>query len=503
MKNILTLTLVFICSFHILFGQQKLDYIWPLGYGPEFHPPNGIVQGGILMDFNDTPPSLSLLSFISECQSAGICDSTGQLLAYTDGCNIYNRGHAIMLNGDSLNPGKVFEEFCSSYPSYPLYQGCLFLPQPGSNDKFHLFHLRVDDEITSPMDLMYSIVDAKSDNGKGGVISKNQVVFSDSIWLSDYISATRHANGRDWWIATPQRFSPGFHLSLLTPEGVEYKGLQMLGDSTYQVYDGQTAFSPDGSKYFRNWPDGLLMLDFDRCTGLFSNPVFLDYTVVPNGAGGVAVSPSSQYLYLTAGDTVHQYDLLAPDLVAGRQTVAVYDGYVSLFPTYFSQAMLAPNGKIYFTAANSNSVLHVIHNPDSSGLACNVEQHGVQLPAITGFRIPNFANYRLYDLPGSPCDTLGIDTPVAAKEPKIDDDTSITLVPNPAGESLTLRFDTPESGRISIADMTGKNWLAGSKTTGQAIFETSVRHLPAGVYIVSFRSDAGRYVAGKLVVQHR
>lgn len=455
------------------------------------------------MDFNDEPPSLSLHSFISECQNAGICDTTGQLLAYTDGCNIYNRDHVIMVNGDSLNPGKVFEEFCISYPSYPVWQGCLFLPKPGSSDTFYLFHLRKDDQIWNPMDLMYSIVDAKGDNGKGEVISKNQIVFSDSIWLGNYISATRHANGRDWWIATPQRYSPGFHLSLLTPEGLEYKGLQLLSDSTYQVYGGQTAFSPDGSKYFRNWPDGLLMLDFDRCTGLFSNPVFLDYTVVPNGAGGVAVSPSGQYLYLTAGDTVHQYDLLAADIVASRQTVAVYDGFMSPFSTYFFQAMLAPNGKIYFTAGSSNNVLHVIHNPDSSGVACNVEQHGVQLPAITDFRIPNFANYRLYDLSGSPCDTLGIDTPVAAKEPKNDGEPPITLIPNPASESLTLRFDTPESGRIGIADMTGKIWLTGSKTTRKTIFETNVRHLPAGVYIVSFRSDAGRPVARKLVVQHR
>src|SRR5262245_39920895 len=127
MKSILALTPVFICSFQILYSQQKLDYVWPLGYGPEFHPPTGIDQGGILMDFNDAPPSLSLHSFISRSQLAGICDTTGQLLAYTDGCNIYNRDHAIMLHGDSINPGIVFEEFCGSYPDYPVYQGCLFL----------------------------------------------------------------------------------------------------------------------------------------------------------------------------------------------------------------------------------------------------------------------------------------------------------------------------------------------------------------------------------------
>jgi hypothetical protein len=232
MKSVFILAFSLAFFFNPVFSQQKLDYVWPLGYGPEFHPPSGIVQGGILMDFNDTPPSLSLHSFISESQKAGICDATGQILAYTDGCSIYNKEHTIMLNGDSLNPGKLFEEFCSSFPSYPLYQGCLFLPKPGEGGEYCLFHLRKDDWLWNPMDLMYSILDATGDSGKGEVIVKNQIVFSDSIWLGSYISATRHANGRDWWVVVPQRVRPGFHVSLLTSQGVEYKGLQIFGDTT-------------------------------------------------------------------------------------------------------------------------------------------------------------------------------------------------------------------------------------------------------------------------------
>lgn len=500
MKNILTLTFAFICSSQILFSQQRLDYVWPLGYDIIYQDQNGIVVGGILMDFNYIPPSLSLLNFISDEQKAGICDSSGQLLAYTDGCNIYNRDHAIMLNGDSLNPGKVFELFCSAFQDYPLWQGFLFLPKPGSSDTFYLFHLRDDDELWNPMDLMYSIIGANGDNGKGEVISKNQVVFSDSIWLGNFISATRHGNGRDWWIATPQRYSPGFHLSLLTPEGVTYKGLQFFGDSTTQVYTGQIAFSPDGSKFFRHWPEGLLMLDFDRCTGIFSNPFYIDYSDFP-AAGGVAVSSGGRFLYATKGNKIYQYDLQATDIVASRITVAEYDGYVSPFPTYFFQAGLAPDGKIYIGSTSTNNILHVIHDPDSLGLACNVEQHGVTLPALTSYIMPNFANYRLYDFSGSPCDTLGINTPVATKEPKNISSIEITLTPNPASKLLTIRLESREPGQIIMTDITGKTWF-GSRNTGYTAFEVNVRHLPEGVYIVSFRSDAGQYVARKLVVQH-
>lgn len=500
MKRIPALIFIFICPFQVLLSQNKFDYVWPLGYGPEFHPPTGIVQGGILMDFNNAPPSLSLHSFISRSQKAGICDSTGQLIAYTDGCSIYNREHTIMLNGDSLNPGKVFEEFCSLYPDYPLYQGCLFLPKPGNSDTFYLLHLRKDDWLWNPMDLMYSIVDANGDDGKGEVITKNQIVFSDSIWLGNYISATRHANGRDWWVVTPQRARPGFHVSLLTPVGVEYKGLQIFGDSTYQYYGGQTAFSPDGSKYFRHWPEGLLMLDFDRCTGAFSNPLYIDYSDFPAG-GGVAVSRSGRFLYVSKGYRIYQYDLWAADIVASKITVAEYDGFASPFPTYFSQAMLASNGKIYLTAGTSNNVLHVIHNPDSSGVACNVEQHGVQLPAITDFIIPNYANYRLYDLPGSPCDTLGINTPVAAKEPKASE-IVMSIAPNPASDLLTLRLTPGENGLVTVTDLTGKILLSATKRTGNEVIEFNTSSLLSGIYFVSFQSESGLLITRKLVVQH-
>lgn len=502
MKSVFILVFSLAFFFNPVFSQQKLDYVWPLGYGPETHPPSGIVQGGILMDFNDNPPSLSLHSFISESQKAGICgDSTGQLLAYTDGCNIYNREHTIMLNGDSLNPGKVFDEFCSSFPSYPLYQGCLFLPKPGGSDTFYLLHLRDDDWLWNPMDLMYSIIDAKGDTGKGEVITKNQVVFSDSIWLGNYISATRHANGQDWWVVVPQRVRPGFHVSLLTSQGMEYKGLQIFGDSTYQVFGGQTAFSPDGSKYFRHWPEGLLVLGFDRCTGIFSNLLYIDYSDFPAG-GGVAVSRSGRFLYVSKGYRVYQYDLSAADIVASKITVAEYDGFVSPFPTYFSQAMLAPNGKIYVTAGTSNNVLHVIHNPDSLGLACNVEQHGVQLPAITDFLIPNYANYRLYDLPGSPCDTLGINTPVAAKEPGLGAIKMMSITPNPASDLLTLRLTPEENGLVTVTDLTGKILLTATKRAGYEVIEFNTSSLLSGIYFVSFQSDSGLSITRKLVVQH-
>jgi hypothetical protein len=413
-----SLVLGFVFTFSApAFSQLKHDNIWTMGYGKIGQNSGGNQFGGVIMDFSTAPPTFSLIDYIFLRPRAAISDRNGQLVAYTNGCMIVNRNHELMVNGDTLNPGAVFEEFCEK-ADYPLWQPTLFLPKPGSDSLYYLFHLRDDDYLWNPMNLMYSIVDASAEGGDGAVISKNNSVLSDSIFLGNYVTATRHANGRDWWVLVPRRFSNNKHVTLLNPEGVEYMGMQNLDSLGIEIDTpyccSQTAFSADGSKYFHNSPKNLLMLDFDRCTGILSNPVRLDWDSVPYGGGGAATSPNSRYLYLSSGRTVQQYDLWASNLAATMQVVAEYDGFLAPFPTDFFQMMPGPDGKIYIITSYSNNILHVIHNPNERGLACNVEQHAITLPALQSYFINNFANYNLGPIDGSPCDTLEINNlPIA------------------------------------------------------------------------------------------
>ncbi|HMX40726.1 MAG TPA: PKD domain-containing protein, partial [Saprospiraceae bacterium] len=78
---------------------------------------------------------------------------------------------------------------------------------------------------------------------------------------------------------------------------------------------------------------------------------------------------------------------------------------------YFYQQRSKPLRNDY---TNGIRYLHVIDQPDEAGTACGFRQQGIELPTVNQSSIPNFPNYRLGPLDGSPCDTLGLDNrPVA------------------------------------------------------------------------------------------
>ena len=500
MEKIFIGSILLLCN-ALAFAQSRYDYVWALGFGDTLVSPSGKIYGGITMDFHSEPPTLLRHAFESGNPLACISDAKGQLLAYTDGCRIYNRQHTVMNNGDTLNPGRVHDLFCvSSDSEYPLWQGFLFLPMPGTHDSlFGLLHLRDDDWFWDPMQLLLTTLSPYLDNGLGVVVKKNEVVFQDSF-LSDYITAVRHANGRDWWVMAPRSYAPQYNTFLLDTSGIHYQGMQELGDSAQYVYAAQTCFSADGSKFIKNWISGLYIFDFDRCTGLLSNPVKINYDATFFAPGGVATSPSGRFLYLFGPKALYQYDFWATDFNASRQTVAVYDGFKSPSETRFGQAMLAPNGKIYSVTRANNNVLHVIHYPDEPGLTCGVEQHGVILPAITDYIIPNMPNYRLGALMGSPCDSLTVSA--AEPPPHRYEPAGLDVYPNPATEEVNfeqLSAYAGLGGRLTLSDVTGRVVAAAAFQPGESVLRLDMRGLARGMYVWSYVRADGRRATGKIV----
>ena len=87
--------------------------------------------------------------------------------------------------------------------------------------------------------------------------------------------------------------------------------------------------------------------------------------------------------------------------------------------------------------------MHTSDSPDSPGIACNRLQHNILLPHFN-LTIPNFPNYDLGVLPGSPCDTLGLNlTPALSKG-----EGAIRLSPNPASNSFYIKYDIPTNENL-------------------------------------------------------
>ncbi len=421
--NMRTLLVSFFAFFLLsLNAQDKHDFTWILGY-----PPNNatLYVGGNRIDFSQGNPVVEFFSLYYDMDNPIIMsDENGILQWYTSGCDIINTQHQIMENGENLSPGNIHQQYCDQAGwGYLSYQGILGLPWPDKPGQYILLHNRFFSlSHLDTLDILTTIIDMNANNGLGKVVSKNQFLYTGK--LNHSFTAVRHANGRDWWIMTMDWYSNTYYCFLFDPLGLHGPFAQLADD---EVWDGveqggayMCSFSPDGSKFVRlvaGKPAEFMIYDFDRCSGTLSNSTTISLPDTIMYAGWASFSPNSRYLYVSnEGERLYQFDTQADDIENSRLLVGEYDGYLSVYnvPTAPYAMVLGPDQRIYMTSGNAANLLHRIEYPDSAGVACSLRQHDIILPAHILFHPPNNPNYRLYNLPGSPCDTLGIKPPLEA-----------------------------------------------------------------------------------------
>jgi len=397
--------------FYIHATCQWYDNNWILGYDFEG---NQSLSETILVNFNSYPPSIAAyplkLDFIAT--NITVSDEAGNFLFYSNGIQIHDKDDNLMPGGDSINAGEV--AFAHWFFGYTLSQGIMALPAPGNPLQYYLIHRKKEFNDSTGInvpDLLYTVVDMSLNNGKGAVVTKNNMV-KKTFWF-DSSAATLHANGRDWWVLTPDYIQNKIYRFRLSPEGITDTATQTIGykplspDSTDG--GGQNFFSPDGSVFVDyDGRNGIRIYDFDRCTGWLSNFrwIQLPLSLVSPGA---AISPNSRYLYVNQRHLIFQFDLWADDIAATLDTVAINDGFLTQgIKVNFGAMILGPDGKLYIDGAPTR-YMHVINKPNEMGQACDVRQHSILLPEYLGASLPYYPNYRLGPLDGSPCDTLGLD----------------------------------------------------------------------------------------------
>ncbi len=487
--------------FHATIFGQRHDNNWVIGYDLES---NASLSETMLVSFNSSPPSIInwpvALDF--NITNLAVSDSAGNLIFFTNGIHIHDKNDNPMPGGDSLNAGEI--AYANWDYGYPAHQAIQALTFPGSNI-YYLAHQRFFWLDTFPFhqgsDLLLTTIDMDLNGGSGAVVQKNRLVRKGYSY--EFPSATRHANGRDWWVASPELFQNEFFTYMATPNGITDTFTQVIGykpSAPDSIGASQNLFSPDGTTYVDlDHLNGVRIYDFDRCTGMFSNFRQIPNSVVSMTYGG-AISPNSQYLYVTANDgqLVLQFDLYANDIAASLDTVAVYDGYMQgPFESRFFWMRLAIDGKIYINTNTRH--FHLINNPDTEGIGCDVKQHFIPLPQEPT-PIPVYPNYRLGPIDGSPCDTLGID--VATVEVAPVEATAFSVFPNPTRDVLNLNGQVPLHGDTTwyLFDSLGRTASRETLPPGSQHQTLALNGLASGMYFFKITTDGKPIQSGKLII---
>jgi hypothetical protein len=472
---------------------QKWDAIWQFGHSI---PVGDSVIYHTRMDFNYDPVKVTGVSppvgsFAGSV--VNMCDSTGKLQFYSDKCRVTGAsGLPPMAGGEVFWNEKFDSAYC--YSGSPLgQQSILALPLPDSAGQYLIFDYGFGpiDVTIQPLKLYEARVDMRANNGQGAVVEKFKISILDTLG-GGYLTAVRHANGRDWWILVPKYLTNEYYTCLLKPDGFHVMYKQASGIK-WGVYDhqGQATFSPDGSVYARmHCKFGLSIFDFDRCTGRLSNPRNMLVDTV-QATGGVAISANSRFLYATTTTKLWQFDLKSSDVASSKMLIDTYSGDASLEYGVFYLSYLAPDNKIYIAGISSHRYLSVINRPDSLGLACDFTQHSIHLPSYNFVGLPNYPYFRL-GKSAVVCDStkVGVETLPGFTIDRI------ALNPNPAYDRVEIQYQGSADLELKVYDIRGTLMCQGHVSGFST--EMDVSSWKPGVYFLYFSNSNGR-VAKKLV----
>jgi gliding motility-associated-like protein len=319
--------------------------------------------------------SLSISPMYSTEGVATVSDhSSGALLFYTNGQQVWNATHQVMLHGSGLLTGV----------NTSASQGALIVPYPGDTTRYYLFTVDETYGTTTTKTMYYSIVDMQLDSGRGDVdsLQKNIPIINGA---TERLAVCPRADGTGYWIMTHLRGSTKFVAYTLTAAGLDPTSVESSVGLIHDVNSsgddntmGCLKFNYQGTRLAVALYQSkrVQVFDFDACTGIVSHPI----TITAIGETyGVEFSPDGSRLYYTLAlqGAVFQVNLLAGSDAAIAASSRVV-GVTQSLQQYYGSIQLAPNGVLYIAPAGE-PYLSAIYNPDRLGLACTWVDTAVRL----------------------------------------------------------------------------------------------------------------------------
>ncbi len=397
MKKTITLFLLVLVSATVLYSQKEA-YNWCFGYG-------------CWVNFGANPPEAAGQTMMWAYEGcAAISDkSTGQLLFYTDGQEIWG----VKDDGTHYAFDNISKKEKTSLNGHSSStQVGVIIRKPGNDNLYYIF---TTDAEGGPHGLQYSVVNTvPNSQGKfelaveGSQLMKNVLINGSS---TEKITAVNHRNGTDYWIIMHEWNNDSFCAYKLNSGGIDVTApvVSQIGsvhdivgtDSNQYHSHGYMKVSPDGTTIalaiFRTGK--IEVFRFDNETGKVS-PWFDDGTdfLVNDSkyllAYGVEFSRDSRKLYVSCIDQdpslIYQFNLSKiksqADIEGNTKIIASTSEHSGLT---LGAMQLAPDGKIYIAVRNSEH-LGVINQPDKEGTGCGFVKDGLEVYGSPMLGMPSF-----------------------------------------------------------------------------------------------------------------
>jgi hypothetical protein len=445
-----SITVLFLLFFILATGQR--GNIWYFG-----------INAGL--DFKTNPPSILTNGKISnQDYSSAISDSSGNLLFYTDGINVWTKIHVVMPNGSGL------------IGNSSAGQCALIVPIPASN-QYVIFHTT---EFASPGYLHYTVVDMTLNGGLGDVVISKKNVSLGTGWTEKLCAYYNDLNN-SYWILTHRWQSNEFISFRVDMFGVSTQSvISAIGSNhncgTYGApHDamGELTVSPDGNKVINaiTCLDKFELFDFNVSTGVLTNSISIQGDGTK--AWGTAFSPDSKKLYLngTFGSSIYQFDITSNnETLINASKFAIVTASASGYN--FGYMELASNNKIYVAKPNMQS-LAVIFSPNVAGSGCQFNMTGQALSGECKWGLSRIA----YNIPtNSPAVGLG---PEESKR-------ILRIYPNPFHEKLII--DSPQYSLMkcilfnSYGDVIFEINLERNLLQSESVVQMDLSYLEKGIY---------------------
>jgi gliding motility-associated-like protein len=336
------------------------------------------VNAGLNFNTNPVTSILGLsLGHISTEGCATISDSNGNLLFYTNGVNVRNKNHQIMMNGNSMAGSNDSTQSSAIIPYPGTYNS-----ETNCYDKYFLVTLNAYN-LPNGNGVSYSEIDMTMDNGLGAV-TQNKNIHLFGTRTTEKVCVVPHSNGCDYWVIFQVANSSDFYSYHISNNGF----------NTEPIISTTTVFATPGSGQLKASPNnkllsccvmsgnspGLYVFNFDNNTGLVTEK-FADTTIAD--IGGTSFSPNSKVLY-GSNDKIYQFDMTTTtnDAFVNSKTLIATMGS-------FSFMQLAPDGKIYITRIQGFTALSAINNPNNLGEDCNFTFNSLVLGGFSMLGLPD------------------------------------------------------------------------------------------------------------------